>query len=253
VQFHQVILRATDERATERFATFDSFCRALGEPAVHKPLPLSAPWSSFWAGLLAKIPRREAPSLPASTARSGPPGLTPTQAADYKALANLAVTASTQKNYPLVVEVVRTLWSTYPASRATAAYSLLLAEAFLKTGHTKQAREELLKPIHIEPTVGSITLRTELWRQLDGLTEAENQLSQIIDQFTPTTLHFMARARLRCELNDYEGAWQDRPAARSMPGAQCDYPPAVDAIWETYMEEFPGLRDYVEEISSRAP
>jgi len=86
----------------------------------------------------------------------------------------------------------------------------------------------------------------KLWDALGDLQGAEAEVTRIIEEFSPITLHYTARARLRLRRGDFDGAEKDILAASTLdndPGRAG----LAGKLRTGYAEEFPDYARYLAE------
>ncbi len=262
-RIHNVIRRAVDERSAERFRTFDEVAQALNgrtegprAAAKKRRLLLVAGVLVLVAGVAValKKPFRDTPKPPVAAAPaapnsdpSNPGGLNDKELADYRATASLAAIYFNEKNYQAALEMLGQLNTTYPVSNTFPYYSTLRAQCLYKLGRTEDAHAELRRGLLGKRLdLVSFGERMKLWDALGDLQGAEAEVTRIIEEFSPITLHYTARARLRLRRGDFDGAEKDILAASTLdndPGRAG----LAGKLRTGYAEEFPDYARYLAE------
>ena len=264
-RIHNVIRRAVDERSAERFRTFDEVAQALngrtdgprGSAKNRRLLVVAGVTALVLAAGAAvalrnpfrdiqKPPVAAAPAAPNSDP-SNPGGLNDKELADYRATASLAAIYFNEKNYQAALEMLGQLNTTYPVSNTFPYYSTLRAQCLYKLGRTDDAHEELRRGLLGKRLdLVSFGERMKLWDALGDVQGAEAEVTRIIEEFSPITLHYTARARLRLRRGDFDGAEKDILSASTLdndPGRAG----LADKLRTGYAEEFPDYARYLAE------
>lgn len=234
LRIHGLIRRAVDEHPAERFVDFQAFSDALLSVGDEGPSRSSA---------RATI---EASPVVQDSVPSNPGGLTEKELADYTATASLAALYFKEKNYQAALEMLNQLNSSYPVSNAAPCYSTLRAQCFHELGRPEDAHRELRHGLHGKRLdLASFGERMKLWDALGDLQGAEEEVTRIIEESAPITLHYMARIRLRLRRGDFDAAEQDILAASTLD----DDPGRVGLAGKLragYAEEFPEYARYLD-------
>ena len=264
-RIHNVIRRAVDERSAERFRTFDEVAQALNGrsdgargSAKKRRLLLVAGVLVLVAGAAVALrkPLRDTPKPPVAATPSpavqnfdpsNPGGLNDKELADYRATASLAAIYFNEKNYQAALEMLGQLNTTYPVSNTFPYYSTLRAQCLYKLGRTEDAHAELRRGLLGKRLdLVSFGERMKLWDALGDLQGAEAEVTRIIEEFSPITLHYTARARLRLRRGDFDGAEKDILSASTLdndPGRAG----LADKLRAGYAEEFSDYARYLAE------
>jgi serine/threonine protein kinase len=264
-RIHNVIRRAVDERSAERFRTFDEVAQALngrtdgprGSAKNRRLLVVAGVVVLVLVAGLAvglRKPFRDTPKPPVAAAPaapnsdpSNPGGLNDKELADYRATASLAAIYFNEKNYQSALEMLGQLNTTYPVSNTFPYYSTLRAQCLHKLGRTEDAHAELRRGLLGKRLdLVSFNERMKLWDALGDLQGAETEVTRIIEEFSPITLHYTARARLRLRRGDFDGAEKDILSASTLdndPGRAG----LADKLRAGYAEEIPDYARYLAE------
>jgi len=259
---HRIIRRAVDERPAERFRTFDEVAKALSGDTEQKSfryrrlLQLTAVLILIAAAALIAVinPLQKKPSPPAApgtTAQNSDPnnpgGLTDKELADYKVTASLAVMFFSEKNYQSALDMVNQLNKTYPISNTVPYYATLRARCLYELGRPEDALAEMRRGLFGKRLdLGSFTYRMKLWEALNDLSGAEADVTRIIEEASPITLHYMARARLRLQQGNFDGAEKDIHSAATLD----DDPHRAglgNSLRVGWAKEFPEYAQYLSE------
>jgi len=263
-RIHRIIRRAVDERPAERFGTFDAVAQALNG-RTDGPRGSGKKGRLLLAGVLAlvlaagvtvalKRPFGDTPKPPVTTAAappksdpSNPGGLTDKELADYKATASLAALYFDEKNYQASLEMLKQLTTAYPVANTFPYYSTLRAQCLYKLDRSEEAHAELKRGLFGKRLdLASFGERMKLWDALGDLPGAETEVSRIIEEASPITLHYTARARLRLQQGNFDGAEKDIHAASTL-----DDDPARAGLAEKlragFAQEFPDYARYLTE------
>ncbi|MEI8311052.1 MAG: protein kinase family protein [Verrucomicrobiota bacterium] len=261
-RIHRIIRRAVDERPAERFGTFDAVAQALNGRA-DGPRGSGKKGRLLLAGVLVlaagvtvalKRPFGDTPKPPVTTAvapqksdPSNPGGLTEKELADYKATASLAALYFDEKNYQASLEMLKQLTTAYPVANTFPYYSTLRAQCLYKLDRPEEAHAELRRGLFGKRLdLASFGERMKLWDALGDLPGAEAEVTRIIEEASPITLHYTARARLRLQQGNFDGAEKDIHAASTL-----DDDPARAGLAEKlragFAQEFPDYARYLTE------
>jgi serine/threonine protein kinase len=271
-RMHKIIRRAVDERPAERFSTFDAMAKAMdgksdpGSPLAPvgygRRLVLAALAGLFLIGVIWTVQRYSpdvtktpdaSPAAAQNSDPSNPGNLTDHELADYRSTASLAALYFDEKNYQAALDMLKQLNTKYPISDTFPHYSTLRARCFYELGRKEEAHEEMRRGLLGKRLdLGSFGQRMKLWDALGDLQGAEAEVSRIIEEFSPITLHYMARARLRIRRGDFDGAEQDILAASTL-----DDDPGREGLAATlrkdYSEEFPDYAQYLAKLGLLPP
>ncbi len=263
-RIHRIIRRAVDERPAERFVTFDAMAKALDGSAAPENSRGTSRYRGrlLLAGLVGLIligaivaalrhsPDNQKPPLAPPTAAqksdpSNPGGLTDKELADYRTLASLAAIYFDEKNYQASLEMLKQLNTAYPVSNTIPYYSTIRARCLYHLDRHEEAHAELRRGLLGKRLdLASFGERMKLWDALDDLSGAEAEVSLIIEQASPITLHYVARARLRLRQGNFEGAEEDILAASTL-----DDDPARAGLAEKlrvgFAQEFPDYAQFL--------
>jgi tetratricopeptide (TPR) repeat protein len=196
-----------------------------------------------------KPPGKLAPTIQKSDP-TNPGGLTDKELADYKATASLAAIYFDEKNYQSALEMLKQLNTSYPISKTFPYYSTLRAQCLYQLGRPEEAHAELRRGLlgkHLD--LASFSQRMKLWDVLGDLAGAEAEVTRVIEESSPITLHYASRARLRLRLENFDGAEKDIFAASTLD----DDPGRVgmaDKLRAGYGKEFPEYARYLAERGS---
>ena len=263
-RIHRIIRRAVDERPAERFGTFDAVAQALNGRS-DGPRGSAKNGRLLLAGVLVlvlaagvtvvlKRPFRDTPKPPVAppTAAqksdpSNPGGLTDKELADYKATASLAALYFDEKNYQASLEMLKQLTTSYPVANTFPYYSTLRAQCLYKLDRPEEAHAELRRGLFGKRLdLASFGERMKLWDALGDLPGAEVEVTRIIEEASPITLHYTARARLRLRQGNFDGAENDIHSAATL-----DDDPARAGLAEKlragFAQEFPDYARYLTE------
>jgi len=263
-RIHRIIRRAVDERPAERFGTFDAVAQALNG-RTDGPRGSAKKARLLVAGVLVLVlaagvtvalirPFRDAPKPPVAppTAAqksdpSNPAGLTDKEMADYRATASLAALYFDEKNYQAALEMINQLTTAYPVANTFPYYSTLRAQCLYKLDRPEEAHAELRRGLLGKRLdLASFGERMKLWDALGDLPGAEAEVTRIIEEASPITLHYTARARLRLRQGNFDGAEKDIHAASTL-----DDDPARAGLAEKlragFAQEFPDYARYLTE------
>ena len=266
-RIHRIIRRAVDERSAERFSTFDAMATALEGSSDHGSLrgPAGALRRLLLAGLACVVligvvvaalrhsPDTQKPpvtnfAVAQKSDPSNPGGLTDKELADYKATASLAALYFDEKNYQASLEMLKQLNTAYPISNTFPYYSTLRAQCLYHLDRPEEAHAELRRGLLGKRLdLASFGERLKLWDALGDLPGAEAEVSRIIKESSPITLHYTARARLRLRQGNFDGAEKDVFSASTL-----DDDPARAGLAEKlragFAQEFP---DYARYLTTR--
>ncbi|MEI6340133.1 MAG: protein kinase family protein, partial [Verrucomicrobiota bacterium] len=235
-RLHRIIRRAVDERPAERFGTFDAVANVLdgntdpgspGGSASHRRRLLLAGLAGLvLIGVVVAVLRHspdtpKPPVAPTTVTQksdpSNPGGLTDKELADYKATASLAALYFDEKNYQAALEMLKQLNTAYPVSNTVPYYSTLKAQCLYKLDRPEDAHAELRRGLLGKRLdLASFGERMKLWDALGDLPGAEAEATRIIEEASPITLHYTARARLRLRQGNFDGAEKDILAASTL-------------------------------------
>ena len=255
-RIHNVIRRAVDERPAERFRTFDDVAHALngrGRGSARRLLTLAGVAGLVIAGATVATLRNafrvtSSPSekpVAQNSDPSNPGGLNDKQLADYRATASLAAIYFSEKNYQAALEMIKQLNTSYPISNTFPYYSTLRAQCLYKLGRTEDAHAELRRGL-LGKRLDMVSFldRMKLWEALGDLRGAEDEVTRIIEEFSPITMHYTTRAKLRLQRGDFDGAEKDIHSASTL-----DDDPAragmTDKLRAGYAEDFPDYARYL--------
>lgn len=265
-RIHRIIRRAVDERPAERFGTFDAMATALdgnndtgnrGKPAKPRwPLLAAGLVGLVFIALVVAVPRywpdtpktpTEPPTADENSNPSNPGGLTDKELADYRAIASLAGLYFSENNYQAALETLNQLSASYPVSNTFPIYSTLKAQCLYRLERPEEAHAELRRGLLGKRLdLGSFGQRMKLWDGLGDLPSAEAEVTRIIEESSPITLHYTARARLRLQLGNFDGAEEDIVAASTL-----DDDPSRAGLAEKlragFAQEFPEYARYLTE------
>jgi tetratricopeptide (TPR) repeat protein len=152
-----------------------------------------------------------------------------------------------EKNYQAALEMLKQLNTAYPVSNTFPYYSTLRAQCLYKLDRPEEAHEELRRGLLGKRLdLASFGERMKLWDALGDLPGAEAEVTRIIEESSPITLHYTARARLRLRQGNFDGAEKDIHSASTL-----DDDPAraglADKLRSGYAEEFPDYARYLTE------
>ena len=265
-RLHRIIRRAVDERPAERFGTFGAVAKALdgnadpgsprGPTGSRRRLLLAGLAGLVLLGVVVAVLRYlpdtpKPPVAPPTAAQksdpSNPAGLTDKELADYKATASLAALYFDEKNYQAAFEMLKQLNAAYPVSNTFPYYSTLRAQCLYKLDRPEEAHAELRRGLLGKRLdLASFGERMKLWDALGDLPGAESEVTRIIEESSPITLHYTARARLRLQQGNFDGAEKDLLAASTL-----DDDPARAGLAEKlragFAQEFPDYARYLAE------
>lgn len=287
LRLHNIVLRATHERAAERFRDAEAFRLAVEGGAggrggsVRRSAPARVLMGLLgvaggalggWFLLNQNRPAQtgekpaadaggETVSRPAGSAgvswpaspgdNSPPPNLTDKERADYTALALMLSEALSRKRYRDVLETADTLLQTYPVARRNPMFPTARARALAALGRKEEALEEMKRGVLSPPGLGLLLERWELWHELGDLAGAEAELDRMIATWRVMTIHYQMRARLRAMRGDYAGAAEDLETMLRLDDDP-ERPAVVGEFREQLAGEFPGLAEHLRGAEQKA-
>ncbi len=254
-RLHAVISRATDENISQRFVNFASMAENLSQKvASKKKLPnvflsvltvTGVAVATLVAAYRNKHAELESQSKVAHPIKSAVPELTEEQKNDYRALAGLVQGYLTDGKYDNALAAVEMLLSKYPQARTQPSYSIARAMALKGLGRIDEAKQELLKDVHLATAIDPMVMRKGLWEDLGDLEAAEKDLTRIIDRFGPNIFPLSLRADVRAQRGNFAGVFSDQKVARAIKPDDAEHQDLVKLTWAPFERKYPGYADYL--------
>ena len=144
--------------------------------------------------------------------------------------------------------MIRQLNRDHPISNTFPCYSTLRAQCLYQLGRHEESHAELRRGLLGKRLdLASFGERIKLWEAFDDLPGAEAEATLIIEEASPITLHYMARARIRLRLGNLDDADKDLHSIATLDDDPAR-PEMAANLRAGYAEEFP---EYARYLASR--
>lgn len=252
-RLHRVIFRAMEDRPAERFVTFGKFAEALVDdrptgksgggkvPPWNRTLTISA--SILIALGLGNYLFHQGAWTGGGTNSNEPQAFEPAVLSPEQREAFLRIDGRLRRyrdteSHANVLTSLDVLHERFPGSRNYPEYSTFRAIALYRLGRSEDAVAEMERGLSGPLDYSLLRERTELWRAFGHSARAEQELTEVIEQWDPDRRNYLARAHLRADGRKFDGVDGDlKTAAADHDG--------LDQLRTHFSLRYPGYRDWL--------